>query len=403
MKRALLAAPLLALGATGAAAGGLDRSLQPIALIFSEGNYAEFGFSRTIPNIGGTGVGIAPFPPFSTGLAAGTSYSSVGGTFNIVTGGVKFDLSEDLSAAILVENPWAADIRYGGDPATTELGGTRALASSEAITAVLRWRFDDAWSAHGGLRIQRARGQITLNGRSYNPRGIPNGGVDGYEVDLADNTALGWLAGVAYERPEIALRVALTYYSAVTHDFDTTESGPLIDPDGPLGPLPPLPLLDGSSVTEVSTPQAVNLDFQTGIAPDTLLFGQVRWAQWSEFLIDPELFETVTGVGLVDLDDTITWTLGVGRRFDETWAGSVSVAYEEGSDPLVSPLAPTNGFWALGLGGSYALNETTTLSAGLRYTWLADAMPETGTPDVARADFTDNDALTFGVKIGFAF
>ena len=40
---------------------------------------------------------------------------------------------------------------------------------------------------------------------------------------------MGWVAGVAYEMPEIAARVSLTYNSPIDHDFDMTESG---------GPLP---------------------------------------------------------------------------------------------------------------------------------------------------------------------
>ncbi len=42
-------------------------------------------------------------------------------------------------------------------------------------------------------------------------------------------------------------------------------------------------------------------------------------------------------------------------------------------------------------------------SGGARYTWLGDADPETGTPDVARANFTDNTALSLGLRIGYDF
>ena len=39
--------------------------------------------------------------------------------------------------------------------------------------------------------------------------------------------------------------------------------------------------------TDVDTPQSVQLDFQTGVAPKTLVFGYVRWVDWSEFSISP--------------------------------------------------------------------------------------------------------------------
>jgi long-subunit fatty acid transport protein len=379
-----------------ALAGGLDRTGQPIDILFEEGNYAELSFARTMPQISGEGVGIAPIPGIFPGFPAGTGYEGVGLDFNTFSASVKFDITEELSAAFRFSQPFGSDIEYDGDPFRTELGGTSAIADSNMITALLRYKFTDNWSVHGGLRIDRASGEIDLGGLAY-------GAVSGYTVELEERTDVGWVAGVAYEVPEIALRVALTYNSAITHDFDTTESGPLVDPDGP-GPLPPLPLLDGTSTTEVELPRSVNIDFQTGIAADTLIFGSFRWAEWSEFRIDPENFEAVTGGGLVDLQDSRTWTFGVGRRFTERFAGQASVSYEAtDSDDLVSPLAPTNGFFAVGLGGAYDVSENVVLSAGARYTWFGNARPETGTPDVARASFEDNTALTVGVNVGFRF
>ncbi|MBU2288850.1 MAG: aminotransferase class I/II-fold pyridoxal phosphate-dependent enzyme, partial [Gammaproteobacteria bacterium] len=122
---------------------------------------------------------------------------------------------------------------------------------------------------------------------------------------LAPGYRVGWVAGVAWERPDIAARVSLTYNSEVDHDFDTVERGPLVDPDGP-GPVPALPLLEGTSTTTVSTPESWNLEFQTGVAADTLVFGSIRWVEWSAFRVDPRQFTTVTGGGLVDLEDTTT-------------------------------------------------------------------------------------------------
>lgn len=396
MTRTLLASALLASASTTALAGGLDRTGLPIDILFEDGNYAELTFARTLPNLSGTGVGIAPIPGIFPGLPAGTSYSGVGLDFNNISAGVKFDINEQLSAALIFEQPFGSDIEYSGSSFATELGGTSAFAESNMITAILRYKFDENWSAHGGIRILRSSGEIELGGLAY-------GAVNGYAVDLDGETDVGWLLGVAYEIPDIALRVALTYNSAITHDFDAAESGPPIDPDGP-GPIPPLDLLNGDTSTEVSLPQSVALDFQTGIAEDTLLFGSVRWAEWSEFLIDPENFVGVTGGGLVDLDDTTTWTLGVGRAFTDVFRASTSFTYEmTDSDDLVSPLAPTNGLFAWSVGGAYDVSDDVTLSAGVRYTWLGNARPETGTPDVARAEFRDNSALTLGLGIGYRF
>jgi len=396
----LAASALLASTAGGALAGGLDRTGQPVDLLFEEGNYAEFAVSRTMPALSGAGTGnVAPWPLNPAGrIPAGTDYSGVGLDFSSVSAGVKFDITDSLSAALLFSQPFGADIEYDGDSDTTELGGTTAIAESDQLTAMLRYRFDDNWSIHGGVRIDRGSGDITLSGLAYGipqaavPPGAPafSGGFSGYSVELDRTTDAGWLLGAAYEIPEIAFRAAITHNSAIVHDFDTTEYylGQKI----------------GESTTEVELPRSVNIDVQTGIAEDTLLFGSFRWAEWSEFRIDPELFTAASGAGLVDLDDSRTWTLGLARRFTDDFAGRVSFSYEAtDSDDLVSPLAPTNGFFAIGLGGSYEVAENVTLSAGARYSWIGNSRPETGTPDTPRARFEDNSALSVGLSIGYRF
>lgn len=354
-----------------AVAGGLDRTNQPIGIIFEEGTYAEFSFSHTNPNVSGTG------------LFTGTEFDETAGRFSSFGFGFKTDLTEQLSLSFIYDQPFGSDIRYEGSPATTELGGTTAISDSSSYTAVLRYKFDENFSAHAGLRAQQAGGQIDLRGVAY-------GGVNGYSVNLDKTFGFGYLVGVAYERPDIALRIALTYNSAITHEFDTTET------------LNGAPLAASTSITETDTPQSVNLDFQTGIAKDTLLFGSIRWAEWSAFKIDPDVFTGIVGSGLVELDDWTTYTLGVGRRFNENWAASISYTYEAPQDPLVSPLAPTEGQRAWTLAAIYTLDDI-EITTGLRYTRPGDAMPETGTPDVARANFTDNDAVTLGVKVGYKF
>ncbi len=39
------------------------------------------------------------------------------------------------------------------------------------------------------------------------------------------------------------------------------------------------------------TPQSVNIDFQTGIAANTLAFANIRWVHWDQFAVTPTLLE----------------------------------------------------------------------------------------------------------------
>lgn len=383
MKRIATTMGLVALGAGAATAGGIDRSGQNISILFEQGRYAEFSLGYSRPDVSGTdsplvgpgGVVVAP----GGGQTGNTtdSFTQLGLSF-------KADVNEQLSYALIIDQPFGADIEYGAG--SFNLGGTFARAKATAVTTLLRWKFNESFSVHGGLRAQRAEGNIGLQGAAY-------GGFNGYEVDLKPDWAPGYVIGIAYERPDIALRVALTYQSEIEHEFDTTESfnfGAINVPE---------------DVLEVKTPRSLNLDFQTGIMADTLLFGQVRWVKWSEFLVDPAVFVSTPGSnneGLIGLDNTITYTLGVGRKFNDTWSGAASVSYEQKDNHLISPLAPTNGRIGLTLAAIYT-QDNMKITTGVNYTALGRAAPETGTPDTARADFRDNDAVSVGVKVGFAF
>jgi long-subunit fatty acid transport protein len=362
MKRILMATAATIAVASAAQAGGIDRSGQGLGALFEKGRYFELSFGLASPSVEGRDVAAQP-----TGDVAGT-YSQLAFSY-------KYDINDKLSMAVNIDQPFGAEILYG--PTSPVLGGTLAKADAYAVTGILRYKFNEAVSVHGGLRMQHAEGNIRLQGLAYST-------LSGYNVTLDGDWAPGYLVGVAYEKPDIALRVALTYNSAIKHEMDTTQTAPF--PSG--------------TVTEVETPQSVNLDFQTGVAKDTLVFGQIRWADWSSFLIDPVGFP---GNGLVELEDTFTYTLGVARRFNESFVGTFSLNYEgEGTDDLVSPLAPTNGRLGATLGAIYTVDNM-KISAGINYTMVGDARPETGTPDTARASMTDNSVIGVGVKVGWSF
>lgn len=374
-------ASALALTAGMAAAGGIDRSGQSIGIIFEKGRVVELSFGRIDPSVDGTDLPVPVAPGFA--LPGGAPSGNVADAYTQFGLSYKYDINDKTSFAMIIDQPFGADILYGTSSAN--LGGTRADASSIAVTGLFRYKINEAFSVHAGLRAQRAEGEIDLRGRVYGP-------LNGYSVALDPNWALGYAVGMAYEKPEIALRVALTYNSKITHTFDTTESfrGTTVATGG---------------TTDVDTPESINLDFQTGIAKDTLLFGQVRWTNWSRFQISPAFFDaSVPGANssLVEVDDATTWTLGVGRRFSPVWSGSISFSYEKEGDPLVSPLAPTNGRKGVTLAAVYT-KDNLKVTTGINYTRLGDAQPETGTPDTARANFTDNDSVGIGVRVAYTF
>lgn len=386
MKKTLTGLALLLTSAAPALAGGIERAPQSLAVLFEDGNYAELSFGGVNPTI--EGVDVAPPTiggPYGTGDVA-QGYGFFGLAY-------KHQFNDQLSAAFIVEQPFGADIRYAdsvfeGGSGSPVLGGTRVEVNSTTYTAILRYEFENNFSVHGGLRGSYADGQVRLQGAGYQS-------VSGYDLGISGAWGLGWVAGVAYEVPEIAARVSLTYNSPIDHDFDMTESG------GPLGTAS----VEGNYT--VRTPRSWTLEGQTGIAEDTLLFGSIRWVKWSEFVVDNFVFPIQSPAGpipLVEVDDTTTYTLGVGRKFTENWSGSAAFVYEPSTSGLVSPLAPVNGRKGITLAAIYT-QDNIKVTTGINYSKLGDAELGVGPSGAKRevANMDGGDVWGIGVRIGYSF
>jgi long-subunit fatty acid transport protein len=359
MKRKLLASAALTAVATSAMAGGVERSSQSVAILFEQGRYAELSFGTFSPDVsGGIGPGFA--------LRSGDMSS----TYTTYSLGYKMDIGESLDFALIIDQPIGADVAYPTGSGYPLQGSTAELTSS-ALTALLRYKFENNLSVYGGLRYQTVHGEVSLP-------------LFSYTLDTNYDSELGYVVGVAWERPDIAARVALTYNSAITHTLAATEVSPL-------GTSP------SSFDTEV--PQSLNLEFQTGIAKDTLLFGSIRWQEWSAFVIDPPGYQALPGTTtpLVSYaSDRITYNLGIGRRFNENWSGAVTVGYEPSDGEVTGNLGPTDGFSSIGLAATYTMDKV-KVTGGIRYVDIGDAVTNIG------GNFQNNHGIGIGIRVGYTF
>jgi long-chain fatty acid transport protein len=343
MKQVLMATVGIVAVASGAQAGGIDRSGQGIGFLFEPGSYAELSFGIVSPSVSNTPL----VPPAAAGDIAQT-YWQLGAAY-------KRDLSERLSIGVQLDQPYGAHVQY---PAS--LGGGYAELTSSAVNLLGRYKLDGGFSVHAGLSY------VTIDGRIF----VPASGIAARSFSA--DSDVGYIAGVAYERPDIALRVALTYYSGTDHALDSTEG----------------------SVGTINPPQAVNLDFQTGIAANTLIFGQIRWSDWTDTEI---VIEPPTPLITYE-DDRVTYTLGVARKFNDNWSGALSVGYEKDLGRIQSTLSPTDGFKSLGLAAIYTSGNM-KITTGVRYVDIGDAT----TPTAVLGTFENNEALALGVKVGWSF
>ncbi len=375
MKKALLQACAVCVGATGAYAGGLDRSGQGVNILFEEGSVVQFRLGYTNPDVSGSQNGV--------------DSGNVAKDFFTPHLAYKHSFSDRVDFALIYDEPFGADIEYPSNyplsiNPTAAFGGRtdvlRAEADVDAITALIRYKFDGGFSAIGGLRGQRLKANVAVPAAA------------GYEVDTDSDIAFGYVVGVAWEKPEIAARVSLTYNSKITHEISETESFNFVPPVFP----PTAILVTDETETEIESPQSINLDFQTGVAPKTLLFGSIRWVDWPQTVFAPPNYVNIVGDNLVDYaDDTFTYSLGLGYQFSDQFSGAVTAGYETSTGSEVTNLGPTDGFWSLGLGGTYSL-ERAQISGGVRYTDIGDATTTTG------GEFSGNSAWSVGFQITYS-
>lgn len=357
MKNLATTAALLASTASAAFAGGIERTDQSVLFMFEEGKHAELSIGVVNPTVSGH---ISAAPSVVSGDMAKT-YTQ--GAFSY-----KQQFGDNLHLGVKIDRPYGASVEYplaAGYP----YAGSTADLSVNALTAVARYELESNISLLGGIRVQQARGEV----------GIP--ALGGYTMTTSKETDTGYLLGVAWERPDIAARVALTYNSEITHAFSTVEMG----------------ALPGSFDT--TTPQSVNLEFQTGIAADTLLFGSVRWVDWTKFNISPSLVPN-----LVDYDDdTISYSLGIGRKFTETWSGALTLGYEAGTGGYSGNLGPTDGSTSIGLAAIYS-QDAMKVTFGVRYVKIGDANTDLDPgAGVTESTFSGNSAIAAGIRIGYSF
>ena len=278
--------------------------------------------------------------------------------------------------------------------------GTNVEVRSESLTAILGAKFgaNKEFQIYGGPVAQRIKADVRLRGSAYGP-------ATNYTSHVSPDQDYGWLAGVSYSKPEIALKAALTYRSEIDHSMNIYERYPI----APIASGGKLPEIQTTNM-EITTPKSVNFDFQTGINPTTLATAKVRWVPWSDFAITPPLYNAVSktndlykdnGLNLVDYEDD-QWQveLGLAKRIAPALAVSGTVGWDSGSGDPTTSLGPIDGYYSVGLGAKYNVTPEWAVSVGGKYLWFGDAKGKLPTQQIV-GDFQDNDGYILGVKLSY--
>ena len=442
--------------ASVASAAGLDRSGQDITAFLQDGTYAESVYTYIDADVSGNDL-------------SGNKLNDIAESYDFFRYGVKADINDTFSIGILYDEPFGAAADYNGqndfvtdsdrdaiiqdftkNPKITEayvdnvlipqlqgalapgnpggltaeelqaaqgqligLEAAKGLAAvageatqvevrTESITGILGAKFgaNKEFQAYGGPVAQRVKADVKLRGDAYSS-------AKGYTTHISNDQDYGWIAGMAYSKPEIALKAALTYRSEIKHNAKAFETFPIATAAGATAGLA-LPTTRHSDI-EINTPESVNFDFQTGINPTMLATAKVRWVPWSDFAIVPSLYNDVSkvstkddeGLALVSYDED-QWQveLGLAKRMTPALAVTGTVGWDSGAGNPVTSLGPIEGYYSAGLGAKYNVTENWAVSAGGKYLWFGDAKGQIPTKAVV-SNFEDNDGFALGVKLSY--
>lgn len=474
LKHLSTAVLLASLPLTGAFAAALDRSGQSMSGFLQPGNYFEAGISILDPDVSGKEAG------------SSTTRRDIGDMaedYYFPSAVLKLQVADHFSFGLLYDQPFGAKAEYSGNNVFVSNPGTDSVLSAKAIDDIVTSRAEAAlkaqnipitdqtravaraqvlaspqfqqlagaltsaggflgrgatqvevdsqnlafvfgfqpnqnWNFYAGPVYQTVKGNVKLRGQAYSL-------YNGYDANIKETSGVGWLAGLAYQIPEIALKTSLTYRSEIDHDVNIDENLSLLSFPALTTVLSGLGVsgsqlaaINSNGKTTITTPQSVNLDFQTGIMANTVAFANVRWVNWKDFSIQPYKFGKVSeavgplisrpnGFNLVEYsDDQWSANVGVGRKLNEQWAGNVSVGWDSGAGNPVTTLGPTEGYWNVGLGVQYSPQPNYFIAGGVKYFWLGDAKAQTGAQAGSSdyvAEFSDNHAIAYGMKIGYKF
>lgn len=422
--KALSLAVISTLTATAAYAAGLDRSGQDITAFLQEGTYAETVYTYIDADVSGKDT-------------LGRDTGDVAESYDFFRYGVKADLNDTFSIGVLYDEPFGAAVQYGGnnnfvhksqaettrdfaalaqkdilkpEEATSIIGanqlsqdkvgqGTNVEIRTNNLTMLVGAKLgaNKNFQIYGGPAAQRVTGEVHLRGITYQS-------MAGYDAKIATDTEVGWVAGMAFYKPEIALKAALTYRSEIEHETSIAETIPIALALGKP--------VNTSSPFSVTLPESWNLDFQTGVNPTTLLTAKVRYVPWSDFDIRPTQYTETTkrafpeGLPIVSYDkDQWSAEVGLGKRVTDRLAVSGAVGWDSGAGNPTSTLGPIKGYYSLGLGARYNFTPEWSLSLGGKYFKFGDAdariPPEVYKNSGTSGRFEDNDGYAVGVKLAY--
>ena len=344
---------LLTTGSTAVVAGGFETTALSTSFMYESGSYGEASLSSRTYDI--TGTVYAP-----TGSPV-KNLSKPAFAF-------KSDIFDNVALGLSYYNQGAVQLDYSGAGSALAAGLPVVDLTIDALTLQAKYDYSKNIAVIAGIKnttVQDATANIFQT-------------VPLAASTITGKSEMGYIVGAAYSIPEIAFRAELLYETETNFSLDTASAA-------------------GAGKTTGSIPDYMTLNFQSGVADGTLVFGSMRRADWAnhQLRVHPQATDTSS------FTNTTTINVGVGRKVTDALSLIGTYGTEAKGDAAgTSLLSMTNGYQGITIAGRYTL-ENATITAGYNYTMFGD---KTVTPPgLAAGSFTGNKVTGFGVKVGFSF
>ena len=365
-KKIITGISMVALSAGMAQAGGFELQTLDTSMMYADGNAGSISIANIDASVKGT---------------LGSTVDTVKDQ-QVTNMGLKVGLGQ-FDVGLYTYRSGSIQLT-GGNTAGDNYAPTGDI-DINSTTLMLAFNLNENVSLLGGV----TNNQLT-NGNVATIKGS-------YDVTGASST--GYVLGGAYSIPDIAFRAEAIYQpsSKITTQTDYDPTTEQVFGGAAAGLL-------GTYETEVSRPETLTINVQSGIAADTLMFASYHRAKWSSApviiavdtafggAVDPSINET--------FGDSEKFSIGVGRKFSDSLSGSLSYSKEEGGgDTATSLFTFSNGTETLSAGLRYTIDNM-DLSFGVSHSQLGDVSVNGGLGNIV---YERNTVTAMGVKIAFAF
>lgn len=374
----------------------LDMSGQSVAAFLQEGNYAEATLLVLDTDIKGKVVE-------TQNQQVLYEYSNnIKGNFLNYNFAIKVDLDPKWSFGIIYDKPFGVDAVYVDTQKYTPNHYEIDIDTQE-LSLLLGYKPTENSKIYAGPVYQTAQSNFDFSGGIY---GLPMN----YSANLKEDSSFGWLAGVMYKNPDIAFQTDLTYRSSVSHHLDTKEAF-----DFPIFSSVPWQV---NGRTSFKMPQSVNFNLQTGFFYKTLFLFNVRWVDWTQFKIKPELYKSTLEnvhalVPSANVDNNLytfkkdQWSsmIGLAKQFNPKWSGMIYTGIDYGGTIADENTAKYNHF--MGLAAQYNPAKNYFIGGSVAYinykdsnkidVDLLDSTIHTST------DYHGNYAMAYLLRMGYRF